>query len=74
MRQIIKTKNDALNFGKYRDATIHHVLINEASYILWLNEKEICQFPEDIIIEAEELSEEQHLDWLRDNYEDDRPD
>jgi hypothetical protein len=39
-----------------------------------LHEKEIVAFPEDIIIEAETLDDEQHLDWLRENYEDDRPD
>lgn len=56
-RQVIKGKNNALNFGKHKGASIRQVLLSDPEYILWLYEQEIVDFPEDIIIEAEERSD-----------------
>ena len=75
-RQNITKETDILTFGKFKGKSIQYVLIEEASYICWLYENDIVSFidAEDIAIKAEQLAEEQHHEYLRQNYEDDRPD
>lgn len=60
IRQTVTKKTDLLTFGKYRGKSVRWILLEEPSYILWLHEKEIVSFPEDLIIEAEE----EHLQEL----------
>lgn len=43
--QIITKESEILTFGKYKYQTIQHILRNDPSYIIWLHEKEIVQFP-----------------------------
>ena len=48
-RQVIKSKDDVLTFGKYKDCTIEKVLNDEPEYILWLDDEGIVEFPFEII-------------------------
>lgn len=57
-KQKIKNEHDELTFGKYKGKSIAQVLLDEPSYILWLYEEEIIDFPEDIIIKAEQLDDD----------------
>lgn len=52
--QIISQQSEILTFGKYKYCTVQHILRVEPSYILWLDEKEIVQFPVEIITLAED--------------------
>jgi hypothetical protein len=69
--QIIKSRYDKLIFGKHKGESIKFVLDVDASYILWLDTKEIVEFTEDIIDDAIRLERDQHREYLRDNYEED---
>lgn len=52
--QIITKQSEILTFGKYKHQTVQHILRTDPSYIVWLHENEIVQFPEDIIKLAED--------------------
>lgn len=61
-QQIITKESDILNFGKHKGQSIAMVLIDDPQYILWLYEKDIVKFPEDLVIRAEEYDEENKLE------------
>lgn len=52
--QVINKKSDVLTFGKHNGLSIRSILLDDPSYILWLHEQGIVEFPDDIILEAEE--------------------
>jgi hypothetical protein len=70
IRQKVTKKSDVITFGKYKGVTVADILSKEASYILWLDTKEIVDFSEDLIEIAETKANEQHREWLYDHYED----
>lgn len=64
-RQKITKESEILLFGKFKHKTIQHILRNEPSYILWLQEEKIVKFPEEILEKALDLHEERNPfdDW-----------
>lgn len=48
------SKLEEFDFGKHKGETLSSVLRRDPGYILWLYEKEIVDFPESIVIEAEQ--------------------
>lgn len=53
------TKHAEFTFGKHRGETLGQVLRNDPGYILWLHENGVVELPEDVVIEAEQLGDEQ---------------
>ena len=49
IRQIVKSYDDVITFGKHSGKTFDWIADNEPSYIIWLNDEGIVQFPEDIL-------------------------
>jgi len=56
MRQKIKHKLDIFTFGKFKGKTVRYVLEHEPSYILWLVDNQIVDFPQEIIDNAEDAN------------------
>lgn len=54
IKQVIKNKLDILEFGKFKGKTVRHIIEHEPSYILWLNEEKIVEFPQDVLDKAED--------------------
>ena len=52
--QVIKKKSDMFTFGKHKGKSICSILLDDPSYILWLDMQEIVEFSDEIIEEAEE--------------------
>ena len=44
--------SDKISFGKYSGFTFQEILFKDPGYILWLDKKEIVEFPENIIDSA----------------------
>ena len=58
----IKARTDKLTFGKYKGYTIQYVLDTEPGYIVWLEEENVLEMPEDIYQEAQELDYDGYVD------------
>lgn len=58
VRQVVKSTMDILTFGKHKGEHVWEVLQVDPQYILWLDEQEIVEFPDDVIIDAEEMEAE----------------
>lgn len=69
IKQSVNNKSDVLVFGKHKGKTVQKILDEEASYILWLDKEEIVEFPKKIIEEAVEKADDQHREFLRENYD-----
>ena len=54
----ITLKLEVFDFGKHKGETLSSVLKRDPQYILWLYENEIVDFPESIVIEAEQNDDE----------------
>jgi hypothetical protein len=64
IRQKVINKNSIITFGKYKDKSVRYILSVEPSYILWLHEKGIVEFPDDIVEEAEYLDDDDDYNGL----------
>lgn len=58
-QQTITAKHQEFTFGKYKGKTVREVLRTDPGYILWLHENDVVEFPEDLVIEAEENDDAQ---------------
>jgi hypothetical protein len=70
-RQIIEKESEILLFGKHRYQTIQHVLREEPSYILWLQEEKIVKFTQEILDKAEDRMRDEDgegIDYPGPNY------
>jgi hypothetical protein len=56
-RQTVTNKTDLLSFGKYKGKSVSLILKTQPGYILQLHAAGLVEFPEDLVIEAEEESE-----------------
>jgi hypothetical protein len=52
-RQIVKSYDDVITFGKFKGQTFDKIADVEPSYIVWLNDEGIVKFPKEIIEAAE---------------------
>jgi len=64
MRQVVKHKTDVFTFGKFKGKTVRHVLENDPSYIIWLHEEKIVEFPQSILDNAEDMVWEEKNDMI----------
>jgi hypothetical protein len=62
-RQIITKDGDRLNFGQYNGRTVRHVAKVDPQYILWLDVKEIVEFPQSIIDECRTHPDDERPTW-----------
>lgn len=69
-RQIIASRDDELTFGKHKGKTVYWILEHEPSYILWLSDEKIVQFPDEILNNADEYEADKDYYDAIDNYED----
>lgn len=53
IRQIVKSYDDVLTFGKFSGQSIDYVAEHEPSYIIWLADEKIVEFSRDILEAAE---------------------
>lgn len=49
VRQIVKSYDDIITFGKFKGKTIDWIAKNDPSYIIWLNDEQVVDFPAEII-------------------------
>jgi hypothetical protein len=56
-QQTVVNKNELLTFGKYQGKTVGLILKTNPGYILSLHARGLVEFPEALILEAEEESE-----------------
>jgi uncharacterized protein (DUF3820 family) len=56
----IKARTDRLTFGKYKGKSIQYILDTEPGYIVWLEEENVLEMPEDIYREAQELDYDEY--------------
>jgi len=57
VRQIVKSYDDVITFGKFKGKTFKVIAEVQPSYLCWLNDEEIVDMPEDMVIAALEDSE-----------------
>ena len=69
MRQKLYKEGDLLEFGKHKGETVIDVLSEDAQYILWLDEQEICEVSDDILSLAESFAYRQKMEYYRENYD-----
>lgn len=43
IRQIVKSYDDVITFGKFKGETIGRIAEVEPSYIVWFNDEEVCE-------------------------------
>jgi uncharacterized protein (DUF3820 family) len=55
-------QTDRLTFGKYKGKSIQYILDTEPGYIVWLEEENVLEMPEDIYQEAQELDYDEYRD------------
>ena len=68
------SKSDTIRFGKHKGDTYDYILHTDASYILWLDENEVIDIPEEWVEEAIELAAAQRRDYLNYMYGDEGDD
>ena len=49
IRQKVTRYEDVITFGKYKGKTIEWIAENDPSYIVWLNDEQIVDFPDEIV-------------------------
>lgn len=62
----ITQQSEILTFGKHKHQTIQHILRTDPSYILWLDQENIVQFPSNIINLATDKMDDmryEHSEW-----------
>lgn len=66
-KPVLSKKTDVLTFGKYKGMTVRYILDVDPSYILWLDEENICSISQSILNDAidEDLNQElgNAMDW-----------
>lgn len=58
IRQIVKSYDDVITFGKFRGKTFGWIAEIEPSYIEWLNNEEVVDMPEEMVQAAIDDAEE----------------
>lgn len=72
--QTINKWNEIFLFGKHKNETVQHVFRTDVQYILWLHEKNIVKFSEEIIEDSRDAFDEfeddrLHGSWGWDGFE-----
>ena len=49
IRQKVTWYEDIITFGKYKGKTIDWIAENDPSYIIWLNDEQVVDFPAEIV-------------------------
>lgn len=64
------TKDTILQFGKHKGERVADVIKTDANYIVWMSENiSSAEFDEKFLEQVVALSDEQHTDWLRENFD-----
>lgn len=62
------TKDTRLEFGQYKGRLVRDVMKFDAQYLLWAQEIGKITISPEILDEIKELADEQHRDYLQDEY------
>ena len=49
IRQKVTWYEDIITFGKYKGKTVDWIAANDPSYIIWLNDEQVVDFPAEIV-------------------------